>query len=120
MKSTARLVALVTPLRPRDIEPVTLLNLIDSGTAPPVLDVRSAAEFRRGHVPGAVHIPFQSVAWRLHHVPGATGDTVIVYCGHGPRAYLAALALRRWAGRRVQFLQGHWSAWLRAGLPVER
>ena len=36
MKSTARLVALVTPLRPRDIGPVTLLNLIDSRTAPSV------------------------------------------------------------------------------------
>ena len=102
------------------MEPVTLLNLITSGSAPPILDVRSTAEFRRGHVPGAVHIPFQSVAWRLNEVPGAAGDTVIVYCGHGPRAYLAAVALRRWAGRRVLYLQGHWSKWRQAGLPIER
>ena len=102
------------------MEPVTLLNLINGKIAPPVLDVRSTAEFRRGHVPGAVNIPFQSLAWRLNQVPGAAGDTVIVYCGHGPRAYLAAVALRRWAGRRVQFLQGHWSNWRKAGLPVER
>jgi rhodanese-related sulfurtransferase len=103
------------------MKPVTLLRLIDSGTAPPILDVRTAAEFRRGHVPGAVNIPFQSVAGRLHQVPGAAGrDTLIVYCGHGPRAYLASVALRWWAGRRVQYLQGHWSQWRKSGLPIEQ
>ena len=43
------------------VSPAALLDRIDRGDAPIVLDVRSAGEFAAGHVPGAMHIPFTSV-----------------------------------------------------------
>ena len=49
--------------------PTELLSLIDGGHAPAILDVRSEWEFKRGHVPGAVHIPFWKVGTRLEEVP---------------------------------------------------
>ena len=93
---------------------------IAAGERVPILDVRSAGEFGDGHVPGAVNVPFNQVSSRLADVPGAPGEELIVYCGHGPRAYIAAVSLRHAGERRVVYLRGHWSGWQSAGLPQER
>ena len=83
-----------------------------------ILDVRSPGEFAAGHVPGAVNVPFTSVLAGSDG-PRAQGFDTIVYCGHGPRAWLAAAALRRHGHARVTYLRGHMAAWRRAGLREE-
>jgi phage shock protein E len=97
-----------------------LLERIDRGETPCILDVRSEGEFAAGHVPGAVNIPFTKLPSRMGDVPGTAGDELILYCGHGPRAYIAATALRQGGRKRIVYLSGHWAAWQAAGLPVER
>ena len=71
------------------------MALIETGTAPAILDVRSGDEFRAGHVPGALNIPFTNVSARAESIPAARDETVVVYCGHGPRAWIAGAALKR-------------------------
>lgn len=83
-----------------------------------ILDVRSAREYNAGHVPEARHIPY----WRLLlsrpvDLP-VTGEPVIVYCGHGPRAWIAKAALIARGARNVRLLRGHMRAWRRAGKPL--
>jgi rhodanese-related sulfurtransferase len=92
---------------------------MDARTAPVVLDVRTGREFRRGHVPGAVHIPFQLVAIRASGVGASRLTPIVVYCGHGPRAWIAGVVLRALGFRNVTFLTGHWAGWVRARLPRE-
>ena len=102
------------------ISPEALLDQIDRGELPAVLDVRSPGEFAEGHVPGAVNVPFTSVLAGSDDVQAQKSRTVVVYCGHGPRAWLAGQALR-WRGyTRVTFLRGHMAGWRRAGLREER
>ena len=84
---------------------------IEEGRAPAILDVRSEGEFAAGHVPGAVNIPFQRVDSRVADVPARPDDLLVVYCGHGPRAWMAARALRAHGFSDVIYLKGHWSAW---------
>jgi rhodanese-related sulfurtransferase len=104
----------------KSISSSELLARRESGEPLPILDVRSEAEFAAGHIPGAVNVPFNQVSARLDEVPGEAGQDLIVYCGHGPRAYIAAVPLRHAGGRRVIYLRGHWSAWQSQGLPVEK
>lgn len=99
---------------------IQLLELIDRGETVYVLDVRSEGEYAAGHVPGAVNVPFTQVAARMDEVPGTTHDILVVYCGHGPRAYIAASSLRRAGRRRITYMSGHWASWQAAGLRVER
>jgi len=87
-----------------------LRGRIERGDPPPVLDVRFPAEFAAGHIPGAVNIPFHEVPARLREIPGQESAELVVYCGHGPRAYMAGLVLRN-QGRRILYLKGHWAAW---------
>ena len=102
------------------ISPAALLERIDRGERIAVLDVRSPAEFATGHVPGAVNVPFTSVLAGSGAVRAPKSQEIVVYCGHGPRAWLAGQALR-WSGyARVTYLRGHMAAWRRAGLREER
>ena len=95
-----------------------LLERINAESAPFILDVRSATEYNRGHVPGAVNIPFQSVYSRREELPGTGDEPILVYCGHGPRAYLARLALRYAGNNNIIMLKGHMSLWKKKGFPV--
>jgi phage shock protein E len=95
-----------------------LSRRIAAREAPAILDVRTAREYDDGHVPGAVNIPFNQIRQRLGELPVDRAAPLIVYCGHGPRAWIAARALRR-AGFTVDYLKGHMAAWRRAGLPEE-
>ena len=96
-----------------------LLARIDAGNAPAILDVRSGKEFRRGHVPGAVHIPFTAIGSHAWEIPGSPDDPIVVYCGLGPRAWIAGHALRRHGFDKVIYLKGHMYGWRKARLRVE-
>ena len=102
---------------PTTITPPALLARIDAGTAPAIVDVRSRWEFTRGHVPGARHIPFWSLPARTSELSSV--NPVVLYCGHGPRAYFAGAVLRLAGFRQVQYLEGHMRQWRRAGLREE-
>jgi rhodanese-related sulfurtransferase len=95
-----------------------LRRAIESGAAPVVLDVRSRREFVNGRVPGARHMPFWQAWFRAIPRPRA-GEPVVVYCGHGPRARMAA-ALLRLRGVRAALLTGHMARWRRERGPEER
>jgi rhodanese-related sulfurtransferase len=102
------------------VAPEALLSRIDRRDEVTVIDARTAAEFAAGHVPGAVNIPFQQMASRAAEVGAARHAEVVVYCGHGPRAWIAGAALRRAGFSHVTYLRGHWAGWRRARLRVER
>lgn len=102
------------------ISAADLAARIDRGDTLQILDVRSGAEFAAGHIPGAVNIPFDQVLAGAGHVPGSPDEALFVYCGHGPRAYMAAAALRKRGHRRIVYVSGHFSGWQREGLPVAR
>jgi rhodanese-related sulfurtransferase len=97
---------------------------ITAGKAPAILDVRSRMEFNAGHVPGAVFIPFWLIQFLGpllgRRLPAKRDETLVVYCGHGPRAWMAGASLRLRGFRDIQYLDGHWSEWAREGRPVER
>ena len=102
-----------------EITPLDLLALIESGTAPPIIDVRSQQEFDEGHVPGATLIPFWKFLTGGPKVAASPSEAIVLYCGHGPRAYMAGSALRRRGFAHILYLKGHMTGWRRQGLPVE-
>ncbi len=95
-----------------------LLASIQDGTAPVIIDVRTGGEYAKGHVPGAVHIPFYSLWSRRSEIEAGAHEPVVVYCAHGPRAGFAKFALGTLGYDRVLYLDGHMSAWKDRGLPI--
>jgi len=89
----------------------------ESGTAPLVIDVRTAGEYASGHIPGAVNIPFDEVAQRISEIDAPEG--VALYCMVGPRARKGETALLASGYEHVLHLEGGLAAWQKAGFPVE-
>ena len=88
--------------------------------APLVVDVRTSAEFRDGHIAGAINIPHDEIANRWPALNAPVDDEVIVYCGTGRRAGLAQQALETLGYMRTRTLEGGFEAWKKAGVPVVR
>jgi phage shock protein E len=90
----------------------------ETGKAPVAIDVRTAEEFAAGHIPGAVHIPYDQIAERIGDVEAPHG--VALYCMAGPRARKGEKALLESGYTPVFHLEGGFSAWQAGGLPVEK
>lgn len=73
-----------------------------------LVDVRSKSEYDGGALPGAIHIPVDQVAQRVHELP--TDKDVIVYCASGARSARAQALLEK-AGLIQVFDLGPMSAW---------
>ena len=64
--------------------------------------------------------PVRAIGGHLDAIPGSRRDPVVVYCGHGPRAWMAGAVLRRHGFTNVSYLAGHFSKWRSGGLRDER
>lgn len=85
-----------------------------------LLDVRTADEFKEGHIHGANNLDVQSSDFNHEAVSELPKDKVIaVYCGSGKRSALAAGKLSD-DGFKVINLDGGMTAWKEAGFPVEK
>ena len=102
------------------MSPDALHALILSETEILILDVRTSSEYRRGHVPGAIHRPFYKLMAGNPDVDAAADAPLVVYCEHGPRAGMAAWGLRRSGFTDVRYLNGNMAAWRKLDLPIER
>jgi len=83
-----------------------------------VLDVRSEAEFRSGHIAGARSAPVDELAALVGELPKRR--EVVAYC-RGPYCVYAddAVRLLRSRGLKARRLDVGYPEWQRAGLPVE-
>jgi rhodanese-related sulfurtransferase len=82
-----------------------------------VLDVRPAAEYVAGHIPGARSLPIAELHRRLRELPA--DREIVAYC-RGPYCVYADDAVRhlRAAGYRAARLEDGFPEWRHAGLPV--
>ncbi len=96
-----------------------LLEKIDSGVVPLILDVRTSSEYRAGHVPQAINIPHNQLAGRLVELLDAKDREIVTYCERGPRAGFAESILREAGFSTVHHLEGDMYAWRKNGLPIE-
>lgn len=87
---------------------------IDAGVF--LLDVRTPEEFAKGHLPGAVNVSLRELTSGLDMIP--TDNAVIVYCGSGHRAALAAPVLHMLGFDNSKVFAGSYKAWVDAGEEV--
>lgn len=90
-----------------DVRGAQARELVASGAR--LVDVRSAAEFAAGHLPGAVNVPVDALERRMTDL-GPKDRTVVVYCASGARSAHAKRLLLAKGWSDVRNL-GAMSAW---------
>jgi rhodanese-related sulfurtransferase len=103
-----------------ELQPVSreeLTRRLQDGDDLVVLDVRPAAEYAAGHLPGAVSIPVGELRRRLAELPG--DREIVAYC-RGPYCAFAheAVGLLRDEGFAARRLEDGLPEWQAAGLAV--
>jgi len=108
--------ALAAPTGP--ISAGELAARLEAGDPPPVLDVRTPAEFRAGHIPGAINVPLAELQARIGELGGLRDGELVVHCENGPRAEYADRILRARGFTDPRPLVGHMNAWRADGRPI--
>ncbi len=112
------------PLLAAHLHPVIgqaqLVDRLTAEQAPPLIDIRTPAEYRSGHIPGAINIPLQDFQQRFAELNAFRDREVVLYCETGARATYGGRWLKSQGFGELRVLDGHMSAWREAGLPTER
>jgi len=101
------------------VKPADLNTEIVGGTAPFILDVRSAEEWTaNGYIEGAVNVPVIDVPANLAQLPADKAAPIVIMCASGHRGALAQMYLQFLGYTNVRNLGGGLNAWIAAELPV--
>lgn len=85
-----------------------------------LIDVREDREWQAGHLPQAMHLGKGIIERDIEAMVQDKQQTLVLYCGGGFRSALAADVLQKMGYTDVLSLAGGYSAWVNAGLPLEK
>jgi len=102
-----------------DISPADVTRLMNHETAV-MLDIRTAAENREGHIIDSKHIPTTELIKRINELDKDKQNHVIAYCRSGNRSIAACKILKKHGFENVHNLGGGIMAWESANLPITR
>jgi len=108
----------LSALAPRDVSsiPVVPAAEIDASSDATIIDVRSEAEWKEGHIPGARHFPLTQLAARAEELRDA--QPIVVHCQGGARSSIAVSVLRAFGIHDVTNADGGYAAWERTHGPA--
>ena len=95
-------------------------KLIDIGEEVTFIDLRSAEDFAKGHLPNAKSIQVETLGLRWKEIPRSGRVVLYCACPPGEREETFAFALMRQEKyRNVTVLEAGYTGWVKRGFPVE-
>ena len=85
-----------------------------------VIDVRTADEFKEGHIPGAKNIDIMSDDFAAQIVALDTSKTYLIHCAAGGRSGRACKTPEVQQLKAVYHMNQGFGVWAKAGKPVEK
>ncbi len=125
-----RLFTLLTPLfltlgcsqaedAAKNVDPKAAQALIADQKAT-VLDIRTPEEFAEGHIPNAKNVDFFSKSFRETLEKLDKDAPIVMHCQSGGRSGQALPIFKELGFTKVFHMNGGFSAWSKAGLPVAK
>jgi len=106
------------PASPATLDAATLRQLLDTGRAPRILDVRTPGEFETSHIPGAYNVPLDLLREHRTELLAHIDDDVVLVYRSGARATQAEQTLTQAGLPNLRVLDGGILAWQAANAPV--
>ena len=102
-----------------EVSATDLAAQLKADQAPQLLDVRTAAEWQRSRLRGAVNVPIVELKRRLGGLALDPGRPVVAICLSAHRSIPAVRLLTDNGFSNARQLAGGMLAWWRAGLPTD-
>jgi phage shock protein E len=83
-----------------------------------ILDVRTAQEYRSGHLNGSINLDFRSTSFADKLAVLDRGNAYLVYCRTGVRSGRAAALMKSLGFREIYDLAGGMVGWQRDGFEI--
>jgi rhodanese-related sulfurtransferase len=104
----------------RVVTPNEAAGIIDSTPSIAILDLRTPAEYGRGHIPDAILFDYHGDDFRQQLAALDRDTPYLLYCATQGRSGQTLERMAELGFSRVWLLQGGFYAWRNAGLPVTR
>ncbi|NJN47644.1 MAG: rhodanese-like domain-containing protein [Candidatus Competibacteraceae bacterium] len=101
------------------VNPTQALQLMNDQEAV-MLDLRDGGDYKSGHIPAAVNIPFASLESRAGELKKFKGKPVILCCATGTSLSKVGTILKGNGFETIHNLSGGLSAWQTANLPLSK
>jgi rhodanese-related sulfurtransferase len=105
--------------RVAEITASELHDQLSAGQHVQIIDVRSAAEWRRSHIPGGVSVPIQTLRHNLAGLQLDDHQPIVTICLSAHRSIPAVRLLQAQGFSNTVQLKGGMIAWWRRGYPTE-
>ena len=92
-------------------------SLIEKGPEMIVLDVRTAKEYRRGHIEGAINVSYLSFSFRKRLKELDPDVAYLVHCKSGHRSNRSVSIMLSKDFKDLTHMDGGFDAWKKADLP---
>ncbi len=95
-----------------------LLVRITDNSSPLILDLRPKEKYTTGHIPGALHVDFESYKKSLDDLALKKSQEIVLYCEEGQRAKELESYLLGQGFFEVRLLEGQMKDWRHSQLPL--
>jgi rhodanese-related sulfurtransferase len=102
-----------------NLSPEQAVNLMNRESAV-VIDVRRKDAFVRGHIVGAINVPFAELGKDIKKLKKHKGKPIIIVCNQGTDSVKALKLIDDNEFKQVTLIKGGYTAWRDAKLPLEK
>ncbi len=102
------------------LSPAMAIRLMNKHSETVVLDVRTAADYKKGHIKGAKNAPLNELASSIERLSENKDKPVLVYCNSGNTVIRAIKLLKKAGFEKVNNLEGGIAAWKEANMPLTK
>jgi rhodanese-related sulfurtransferase len=99
------------------VGPLEAVRMIND-REPVIVDLRPAADFKKGHLLNAINVPLAKLEERVGDLGKDKTRPVLLYCALGGTSGEAAARLRKLGFAEAYPLRGGLNAWMQSNLPV--
>ncbi len=102
------------------LSPAKAIRLMNNHSNILVLDVRTPADYKKGHIKGAKNVPLSDLATSVDKLADDKSRPILVYCNSGTTVVRAIKLLKKAGFENVNNLEGGIAAWKEANMPLSK
>jgi rhodanese-related sulfurtransferase len=102
------------------LSPSRAIRLMNNHADMLIIDIRTAADYKKGHIKGAKNMPLSDFAKAVEGLSGDKNEPVLVYCNSGNTVTRAIRMLKNAGFEQVNNLEGGIAAWKEANMPLSK